>query len=382
MSTLHPLFDRIRHRMFQRAYGWTGVEIGSHCINLAQVRRIENRWQLAAVWSVDHPTSFSVATEPNSFECDEAFGWLANEEIMEHGLAHTLDHLKNLNALFHGRNCAATLTDGMIAYRELDLPVCAPTEAQAMVQSEIALEMDCDLEELLTDCWELPQNRPRSNASSFGAVSTKRSTAMQLASDLLKAGFECQTLDAMPCAMARATSMLVDECSASTLAIDLGYYQATLTLVQNGLPILSRGVRELGLFQLLELIAISFEISLSDAQTLLFQSSSNRGGLSNASDDFSNPLQQKLGGYFQSLTKEIERTVQFADRTYRTMTPSQIMLMGAGVRIPTMDQTIEYRVGIQTHTWALDVAENLFGNQHVGVYAIAAGLSCLAWESM
>ena len=112
------------------------------------------------------------------------------------------------------------------------------------------------------------------------------------------------------------------------------------------------------------------------------ESSSNRGGLSNANDDFSNPLQQKLGGYFQSLSKEIERTVQFADRTYRTMTPSQIMLMGAGVRIPTMDQTVEYRVGIPTHTWALDVAENLFGNQHLGVYAIAAGLSCLAWEAM
>lgn len=382
MSSLFSHLDRISHRLFQHSYGWTGVEIGCHCINMAQVRKINNRWQLAAVWSVEHPTTFAIASSPDSPQCDENFGWLASDEIIEHGLAPTLEHLENLNALFHGRNCAATLTDGMIEYRELDLPACEPSESQAMVRSEIALELDCELDELLTDCWVLPQNRPRSNASNFGAVSLKRSTAMLLASDLLKAGFDCQTLDAMPCAMARATSMAVEDNDVATLAIDLGYHQATVTLVQDGHPILSRGLRDLGLFHLLELIAISFEISLSDAQTLLFQSPSNPEGDLNAINDFSNPLQQKLGGYLQTLAHEIEKTIVFADRAYRAITPSQIMLMGAGVRIPAMDQAIEDRVGHATQTWAIDVSENLFGNQHVGVFAIAAGLSSLAWESM
>ncbi len=382
MSSLFFHLDRISHRLFQHSYGWTGVEIGCHCINMAQVRKIDNRWQLAAVWSVEHPTTFAIASDPDSSQCDENFGWLASDEIIEHGLAPTLEHLENLNALFHGRNCAATLTDGMIEYRELDLPACDPSESQAMVRSEIALELDCELEDLLTDCWVLPQNRPRSNASSFGAVSLKRSTAMLLASDLLKAGFDCQTLDAMPCAMARATSMAVEGKEIATLAIDLGYHQSTVTLVQDGQPILSRGLRDLGLFHLLELISISFEISLSDAQTLLFQSPSNPEGDLNAINDFSNPLQQKLSGYLQTLAHEIEKTLEFADRAYRAITPSQIMLMGAGVRIPAMDQAIEYRVGLPTQTWAIDVSENLFGNQHVGVFAIAAGLSSLAWESM
>ncbi len=382
MSSLFSHLDRISHRLFQHSYGWTGVEIGCHCINMAQVRKIDNRWQLAAVWSVEHPTTYAIASEPNSSQCDENFGWLASVEIIEHGLAPTLEHLENLNALFHGRNCAATLTDGMIAYRELDLPGCDPSESQAMVRSEIALELDCELEDLLTDCWVLPQNRPRSNVSSFGAVSLKRSTAMLLASDLLKAGFDCQTLDAMPCVMARATSMAVEGNDVATLAIDLGYHQATVTLVQDGQPILSRGLRDLGLFHLLELIAVSFEISLSDAQTLLLQTPLHPEGDLNAINDFSNPLQQKLGGFLQTLANEIDKTIAFADRAYRTITPSQIMLMGAGVKIPSIDQAIENRVGLPTRTWAIHVSENLFGNQHVGVFAIASGLSSLAWETM
>ena len=380
MSSLFSHLDRISHRLFQHSYGWTGVEIGCHCINMAQIRKIDNRWQLAAVWSVEHPTAFAMASIPNVSSCDETFGWLTSDKIFEHGLAPTLEHLENLNALFHGRNCAATLTDGMIAYRELDLPACDPSDSQAMVRSEIALELDCELEDLLTDCWELPQNRPRLNASSFGAVSLRRSTAMQLAGDLLRAGFDCQTLDAMPCAMARATSMVVEDIGVATLAIDLGYHQATLTLVQDGQPIMSRGLRELGLFHLLELIAISFEISLADAQTLLLQSPSNQEGDFNAMNDFSNPLQQRLGGYLQTMAHEVDKTIQFSSRTYRTMIPSQILLMGAGVKIPALDHAIEYRVGLPTRTWAIDVSENLFGNQHVGAFAIAAGLSSLAWE--
>ena len=276
MRPLLSKLDRISHRLFNRSYGWTGLEIGCHAIHMAQVRKIDDRWEMAAVWMIEHPAPYVMkialpsAAEPpeSSLECKESFGWLAGDAICECGLGGTLEQLENLDYLFHGSQCAATLTDGMIAYRELDLPLCEPSEAKSMILSEIAIETECDVEELLTECWVLPQNRPRTNTTSYGAVSLKRSTAMLLASDLLRVGFECQKLDAMPCAMARAASMVVRDSSVATLAIDLGYQQSTITLVQNGLPVFSRGLRNLGLIQLLEQIAVSFEISVTDAQTL------------------------------------------------------------------------------------------------------------------
>ncbi len=380
MATIFSTLDRISQQLFNRTYGWTGVEIGCHTINLAQVRWTNERWQLAAVWSVEHPKTNS--NEPSSSSDEDAFGWLTADEIFENGLASTLQSLENLNSLFHGRYCAATLTDGMIDYRELDLPLGELSESKAMARSEIALETECDLEDLLLDCWELPQCNPRATTTCFGAVSIKKSAALTIARDLLRAGFECQTLDAVPCGMARATSMVVDDETISTLAIDLGYHQATITLVKAGQPLFSRAVRSLGLIPLLERISDSFEISKSDAQTLLFQANSDRTVKGETMDGFTSQLQRELGTYLQAISNEVNRTVQYTSRSHRSATPSQLLLMGTGVQIPCLDQALAERVGLECKTWAIELSENLFGNQPIATYAIAAGLSALAWENV
>ena len=377
MASIFPSLNQIRQRLFNPSFGWTGVEIGCHTINMAQVRRIDERWVLAAVWSVKHPKSNSNESATTSSSRGDKFGWLSKEAIFEHGLTPTLVSLENLNSLFQGHYCAATLTDRMIDYRELDLPSVESTESKAMVRSEIALEVECELEELSIDCWDLPQSTPRAGTSSFGAVSIKRSAALMIASDLLRAGFECQTLDAIPCAMARSTSMVVDDESASTLAIDIGYGQVTITLVKAGIPVLSRGVRSLGLVTLLDQIATSFDLSWADAQTLLFQSPNDSRAKTNR---FSSPLQQQIIAFLQVIANEIDKTVLYVSRSHRSASPNQVLLMGAGARIPFLNQAIEERVGLPTQSWSIDLSENLFGSQPIATFAIAAGLSALAWE--
>ena len=104
MRLLTSKLDHISHRGLRRSYGWTGIEIGCHAINMAQVRKVDDRWQLAAVWSVEHPTPYAMESNRNTSTSDEVFGWLAADEISEHGLAPTLELLENLNSLFHGRD--------------------------------------------------------------------------------------------------------------------------------------------------------------------------------------------------------------------------------------------------------------------------------------
>ncbi len=378
MSSLLSYFDQIRHQWLAPSFGWTGIEIGCHEIKMAQVRKLGSRWQLEAVWTVDHPTPY---VNPNHASSEELFGWIPIDKLKSGGLSPTFENLVSLKSLFRGRNCAATLTDGIIEYRELDLPPCGVSESHAMVCSEIALEKECELEELLTECWDLLQTRPRSQASCFATVSLEKSTALRFARDLMNAGFECRALDAVPCAMARATSMAVEDGEQSVLTIDLGYQQATLTLVKQGQPLLSRGIRSLGLVSWLESIATSFGVSMSDAQTLLFQSTGNHVEKSCENFEFSNPLQQKLGSYLQSFTVELDRTIHFASQVCRSASPTQILLMGPGTRIPGIDQALARRIGLPANIWSIDVSENLFGNQCIAAYAISAALSSLAFEA-
>jgi Tfp pilus assembly PilM family ATPase len=380
MSTFLSAIEPVKQRFFKRSYGWTGIEIGCHAIRMAQVRKFDDRWQLATVWSVEHATPYVRSSEALSNAYDETFGWTPPSDIREKGLGSTLDLLENLDSLFVGGKCAASLSDGMIDYRELELPICAPKEVRSLLQSEITLETDCDFDDVTMDYWELPSNRPRSTTNSFGTASLNRNTAILLANDLLSAGFECRILDAIPCAMARATAMVGNDLNAATLGIELGYQQTTITLIHDGQPVLSRATRSVGLLPFLEQIAQSFEISIADAQTLLFQMPFGNTHVPISVDDFANPLQQKLSGFLQALAHEIDRTLQYVQRTHRTMAPTQVVLMGEGTRIPGIARTIENHIGLLTNTWSLDISENLFGNQQIATYAIASGLSSLAWE--
>lgn len=369
--------ERNHNRLFRRLEGWIGVEIGCHCIHFAQVRKLENRWQLSAIWSLEHPANELREGNNPKKRSGETFGWVPRQEMFNSGLAKTLE-TENLSSLFLGSHCATTLTDGMIAYRELDLPSRIPSEANAMARSEIAIETDLDIEELVTDCWELPQCDSRASTFSYGAVSIKKSEASQVASHLLRAGFECQTIDALPCAIARSTAMVVSDPETSTLAVDLGYQQATLTLVKAGNPILTRELRGLGVIALLDQIADAFELSRSDAQTLLFQTSGK--AFCDDTNTFTNPIHQFQSSFFQVLSTEIGKTIQYANRAFRIASPTQLLIMGAGSRITNVDRSMEDRTGLPTKFWSIDLSDRLFDDQQSSVYAVAAGLSTLVWE--
>lgn len=347
---------------------------------MAQVKRTDRRWELATVWSVEQETPHDRDLSSSTADSEKAFGWLSPTVLRREGLGATLEHFENLDSLFRGRECAATFSDGLIDYRELELPECAPTETHSLLQSEVTLESECDFDDLMTDYWELPANRPRSTTNSYGVVSLDRSVAIMTANDLLRSGFECRVLDAMPCAIARATCMMKDESDLPRLAIDLGYQQTTITLVHNEKPMLSRAARSIGLLPFLEQIAQGMEISLADAQTLLFQLPSSRKAMLAGDTDFANPLQQKLGGFVHALVHEIDRTLHYIQKAHRTMVPKEIVLMGEGTRIQNIAEWLEQQMGLATKTWSLDVSKSIFGNQPIGTYAVASALSALAWE--
>lgn len=385
MSTATSLFSQVKTRWFQRSIGWTGIEIGCHEVKMAQVRKLDGRWCLSSIWTIENPIPYtSEGCEPMGHRpnrTQESFGWLTNADLLENGLARLFNGAESLNGLFQGKKCAATLNDGMIDYRELDLPFSDLDDAFPVVSSEVAFEAECEPNELITDCWRLPKSRSRHESSTYAAVSLKCAAAEQLSTDLLRIGFDCQVIDAVPCAIARATQMMIQDHESITLAIDLGYGQSTVTIVQDDEPILTRSLRSCSLISLLEGIARVFEVSIADAQTLLFQSSANDSFRDSGKEGFSNPLRQRTDVFLNALACEINKTLEYCSRVFHSITPQQILIMGAGVKIPRIANVLEQKTNLLTHVWCMESAFGPLESQPIGSFAIAAGLSSLAWDA-
>ena len=385
MSTTISLFNEFNTRWFQRSIGWTGIEIGGHEVKMAQVRKLGGRWSLLSVWTIENPVPY--ASEGKEFpshhpsRIQESFGWMSSAEILENGLAPLFTGADKLNGLFEGKKCAATLNDGMIDYRELDLPFSDLDDAYPVISSEVAFEAECDPNDLITDCWRLPKSRSRNESSTYAAVSLKCAYAGRISKDLIRIGFDCHVIDAVPCAMARATQMMIQDHESITLAIDLGYGQSTITMVQDNEPILTRSLRTCSMLSLLEGIARVFEVSVSDAQTLLFQSSANDSFNDSGKKGFSNPLRQRTDAFLNSLSYEINRTLEYSRRLFHSAAPERILLMGAGVKIPQIAQVLEQKTSLPTQVWCMETSFGQLESQPIGSFAIAAGLSCLAWDA-
>jgi Tfp pilus assembly PilM family ATPase len=250
-----------------------------------------------------------------------------------------------------------------------------------VVSSEVAFEAECDPNELVTDCWRLPKSRSRNESSTYAAVSLKCADAERISTDLLRIGFDCHVIDAVPCAIARATHMMIQDHESITLAIDLGYGQSTITIVQDNEPVLTRSLRSCSLISLLEGIARIFEVSLSDAQTLLFQSSSNDSFDDSGKEGFSNPLRQRIDAFLISLSYEVNKTLEYSKRLFHSASPERILLMGAGVKLPRIAQVLEQKTSLPTQFWCIETSLGQLENRPLGSFAIAAGLSCLAWDA-
>jgi Tfp pilus assembly PilM family ATPase len=381
MSSLLSKVAQLRSKILDRSYGWTGIEVGRHAIQLAQIEKIQGRFRLSAIWTVEHACSKSDEVSESNNVARGTFAWEQPETLLTNGISElTREQLANLNALFRGRKCSATLNDGLIEYRELELPEASPSESQSMVHSEIAIETSCEFDDILTACWSLPRGNARSSSMSMGAVSIRKSTATQLANQLLSVGFECQTLDALPCAMARALSLMNNEPSAVTMAVDLGYEQATLIVTAGQQLVLTRCLRNQGLVQLLHHISATYDVSLSDAHVLLFQSESRIGGSPTGSNNSLNALHQQINRMLQSLRHEVERTLRFLGRSMGIAPPTQLVVMGAGSAIPNVAKLIEGRLGIPTSPWTMEYGDGENNGVQLSPYAVAAGLSMLAWE--
>jgi Tfp pilus assembly PilM family ATPase len=235
-------------------HGWIGVDIGTVATKLAQVQRVGDSLQLTAHWIIDN-----YGGKP-----------LTKDRLQCHGCLPFQSQLREARSMFRGRRAAATLPLSMTEVGSMELPAGTDDELRNMIHEELAAD-NTDGTELCFDF--LPTQAADStegDMGSFSVFAAAADVAASAANSLCRAGLDCEVLNSLPCAMARAIELCEPaEPEAAIAALDFGYSSAILVVARGGQLLFTRQLRGCSLQTLLKPLQDGLALSAAEIQQLL-----------------------------------------------------------------------------------------------------------------
>ena len=347
---------------FRKSSGWVGIDIGSHTIKLAQIERHGKQIRIASRWAI--------TGDENQL--------LSRESILDGRFSNQLSAMRQMRRMFTRRESASVLPMSIVDYRSIDIPHVDPIEQRQIVGEELAADLDAETSDFLFDFWNLPtESSADSETARLDAVCLPRTIASRIAKDLMDIGSDCQLLNAMPCAIARAVQIANPaETDNIVCGLNLGFTSSTLVMVRNGNPIFSRVLRSESLRSIIQPLQSSFNLSVEESRQLLTHVGVGLPGQSNPTTGSS--IMQRVVAPIESLTSELIRTVDYIHLQPGRYYPSRICLMGGGGLIKNLPLLIENKLHIPVQLWSLPDTKPDLSDP---LYAVAAALSSLAWEN-
>jgi hypothetical protein len=377
MTVLAHTLGKARRLLRLPVAGWIGMELGLDWIRAAQLEYEGGCWRLTQGWSGGLFDALAQADAQTTQAATAKSDVPLEPQV---AIRHLLDRFGNAQGLFRHRSAGLVLGDGLVDYRELDLPSGTSDESPEILSAEIAADYDVTIEELVIESWELMNlSRARAAMPSFATATVAREFGLWLGGELLRHELEPQLWDAMPCCQARAGKIFLGEVSHPYLMIDIGERCTTLTLVMEAVPVLTRVLHSLGIRELLQPIAADFQLSVEEARSLLlFRRPSPE--VSVAADEISLGLKNHQTRFLRELAEEIQQTAHYLQYSVGSLRPEEIVVTGSGTIVPKVAAELESLTRIPTACWEVGAGSGWCDTLPVGVYAIAASLSALAWE--
>lgn len=349
------------------------MDINRNAIHLAQVEKVGAEFSLDARW-----TAFSNKITPQSDGGESSM----SEYDPNHALEGMIEQAAKARSLFSQSNTAFTIGDGSIDYREFDIVVKEHSAIDEAVQKELESELGCDFESSLVKAWELPSSgRSYPHKQSTAVVCVDYGLTVWLGELVTRAGYTPEVLDAIPCALARAAEMFLADPQQSSLMVHLGDACTTLTLVQQGQPLVSRVLKHHGFENILVPLAEEFGILPIETFFLILKAANASCKISNHSSELLDILSQYQLRFVQSLASEVYRTLEYIRAEKCGENPAGIILCGNGSIMPKACLQFEQLLELPSETWSLPMRKGTGTTLPPSLYAIAAGLSAIAWES-
>ena len=347
-----------------------GVDLGSRCIKIVQLRR----------------------------DPDGTLGLAARIRELPDGLGRRWQsHLDDAVALirpmlrsggFTGRRAVASITDDIVQYRNMRLAPMAAEDLKSAVHAKFGDHLGLPDDQYQTQFLDAGEvwdgDEARREIIAMAAPLTGVNALIRL---LGRCGLLAMAIDAAPTATARSLAPLgAGDGDGSRLFLDIGY-AATLLLIVDRESIRFMRRFEFGVGTLDADLAEKLKVSREQAEAV--QRALREGDADAGAGSAELPL-EGAGEAVRSaasvrgarLAAEIGRCLRYYCVTFRAARPDAGLVIGGGAETRALVEPIRAGTGVALRTvgaadgpeW-MHVAGDRFGNVPVGIWSVAAGLS-------
>lgn len=361
--------------MWPSRAGWIGIDVGSHCVKVAQVRRCGSRYELCGAAAISRARPWQGAAWQDSTPLQ------SGDEI-----AAALGACD----FFRGRAAACMLTMAACEHRHFDVGQAADAVIRKALEQELSADPVTGQRPFEFDFWTVSTDDGKDQG--VGVVATPQELTEQVVRDHAAARLQCRALDGLPLVLARAMHMTSPQERKAVAALDWGRRCATFCVMVGKDPVFVRSLKNCELDRIVEAVAKGVGATMEEAESLLMQAgfaslasrrtppsreaSASQAALASVSELTREPL--------EPLLEELEKTLAFLGTHHRRLTPTSLTLFGAGACVPRAADVLAEQTGLPAHPWRLSSAirssrESLLASEPLLGPAIA--LSALAWEA-
>ena len=349
--------------------GFIGIDIGSCTVKMAQIQKRANGYAIvdATIVPRPHPWNFDSwhESDPRSSSAE-------------------IQAARSMGFAFSGKTAAATTTMALCDTRGMKIDL---TSDDLLNRQQILSEMEqlerFDVESREIDYWTIKQQWQIYGAN-VQVMSLKSQWAKQIANDQAVARLQCQTLDGLPMALARAANMSNAYPQGQPVAIvDWGYTRATLCVSVDGSPVFVRMLRGSGFDNIIQAVCEALDVQPNEATRLLLET-----GLPSplrADCEMQKTLEEAMTEPLAVFCGELIRTLGCLKQDQPGNVPHQLILSGGGSTVRNISSWIEKRSKLRVRPWSLAGCNATIGPHEslpISLFAPALALSSLAWDKV
>lgn len=353
MSTTITSTNRFR-RLTATMQGYIGIDIGTHCIRMAQLKKRGSQWQIAGKWALRLP----VECRPTTID----------------GLSAAIDYFlsqwEELGRMFVGHATSVALPMCLTPLRSMEIPNGSRDEMVAMVRDELADEMG-SVGNFAFEFW--PTKPASGGMATLATVTVPHTTAQTVSTPLLARGLECQTLDAMPFVFSRMTRMTPGiHPGQPTAVLELGETRSHLFFCRNGEPGFCRLLPDVGMESIHHAFQSRLGLNRRESEFLLARVGVAGSQHSRTAND---AMESIVGPAVEQLVYELQRTLTYVTHELSDQYPETIWVVANGARIRHLASVLADRLEIDVRVWSGSQPES-----DDPEFAAACSLSALSWE--